>query len=101
MNIDNPTNLIEFVKTNFRHEDYIVKEDGKWIVTDEWLVGTFAGRGFVGGTVEESAMQLIDYLNRHVGHDSIVGGIVKASGWPDNLSVETYIKIRDAGKEEK
>lgn len=30
MSIDNPKNLIEFVKANFPHDDYISEEDGKW-----------------------------------------------------------------------
>lgn len=91
MNIDNPKNLIEFIKTNFPYGDYISEEDGKWLVTDEWLVGAFAGRGFVGKTAEEAAQHLIEYLNKHIGHDSIVGNIVTKSGWPDANTVEAYI----------
>ena len=99
MNIDNPTELIKFIKTNFPHDDYISKKDGEWTVTDEWLVGTFAGMGFVGKTTEEATQLLIEYLNKHIRHESIVGEIVTKSGWPNANTVEAYIQTRDVEKE--
>ena len=57
-------------------------KEGVW-VTNEWLCGGFCGRAFVGKTEEEAAQQLIDYLDAHVGHKSVVGRLVTESGWPD------------------
>jgi hypothetical protein len=61
-----------------------------WRVTTEWLVGAFAGRSFPAGTRREAATDLIDYLDQHIGHDSIVGVEVTASGWPDLAKVRAY-----------
>lgn len=92
MTIDNPARLIEFIRDDFPSDDHVFEEDGKWTVTDEWLVGTFAGRGFVGGTLDDAARQMIGYLGRHVGHDSVVGRIVTQSGWPDGEAVKACIE---------
>lgn len=103
MTIDNPSRLIEFIRDNFKSDDYIYAQDGGWLVTDEWLVGTFAGRGFYGSTLDEAAQKLIEFLNSHVGHDSIVGNIVTKSGWPSEMAVKKYISAiaEEGAKDER
>ncbi len=60
--------------------------------TSEFLVGTFAGRGFEGNTEIDALYKLWKYLTLHVGNNSIVGWIVTKSGWPDLDKVEEYLK---------
>lgn len=38
----------------------------------------------------ESREEMIDYLYRHIGHDSMVGRSVTESGFPDLKRVEAY-----------
>jgi len=59
-------------------------------VTNEFLVGSFAGRGFSGTSYEDAANQLIDYLYEHLNHNSMVGKIVTESGFPDLNKVYNY-----------
>jgi len=86
-----PDKLLEFIEMLPGSEDWICFDDGKWHVTNEWLCGTFAGRSFPRDTKEEAAMELIDYFNRHIGHDSMVGRSVTESGWPDLKKVKKYL----------
>lgn len=88
---NDPAALIKFLEQYPQHKDCIFKSSDKWTVTDEWLVGTFAGRGWEGDTKEEAAQQMIDYLNKHIGHKSMVGSAVTNSGWPNVESVKQYI----------
>ena len=72
--------------------DYHIKfHRGEWWITNEWLCGGFAGKAFTGKTQEEAADNLIDYLNRHIGHDSWVGKYVTKSGWPNLKLVKSYL----------
>ena len=71
---------------------YIDCTNGKHCVTNEFFAGAFAGRGFEGDTYEEAAEQLIDYMLRHIGHNSIVGKAVTESGFPDLDKVYDYCK---------
>lgn len=79
------------------YKDYLYEENGKYIVTQEWLCGTFAGRSFEGGTEKEALKKLINYLYRHMGHDSMVGKIVDESGFPDLHLVENYCTKLELG----
>lgn len=72
--------------------DCIFLDDDGQTVTTEWLVGRFAGRGFVAPTLDEAVQKLCDYLDEHIGHDSIVGRIVTESGWPNLVRVKQYLK---------
>ncbi len=70
---------------------HIFKWKDGWHVTQEWLVGGFAGRSFVASTPGKAADEQIAYLNRHIGHDSIVGKCVTESGWPDLVRVKAWL----------
>ncbi len=76
-------------------------DEGEWNVTNEWLCGTFAGRSFPAKTKEQAALKLINYFNRHIGHDSIVGKCVTDSGWPDLQKVKTYLTEFNKGEEDE
>lgn len=67
-------------------------------ITSEWLVGNFAGIGFIGHSESDAAESLIEYLYRHICHDSIVGQIVTQSGFPNLKSVRNYLINKDNGK---
>lgn len=69
-------------------------------ITNEFLVGGFAGRGFTADTLEEAAEQLIDYMYEHIGHNSIVGKAVTESGFPDLEMVYNYCKPELVGEDE-
>jgi hypothetical protein len=60
-------------------------------VTNEWLVGNFAGTAFVAETEIEAARKLIAYLDRHIGHDSVVGRAVTESGYPNAEKMREYL----------
>lgn len=85
--------IIELVEKLPNADQHIYFEDGKHYITQEFLVGTFAGRGFEGDTLEEAAQKLIDYLYEHIGHKSMVGNEVTKSGFPNLDSVERYCKL--------
>lgn len=72
--------------------DCIFLDDDGQNVTTEWLVGRFAGRGFVAPTLDGALSEMCEYLDQHVGHDSIVGKAVTESGWPDLKKVKSYLK---------
>ena len=63
----------------------------EWWVSTEWLVGTFAGRFFTSQDKDDAIKQMCDYFDENNGHDSIVGNIVKQSGWPNLDKVEKYL----------
>ena len=94
IDLTNPDDLISFIKmfpkSKLKH--YIFRDGDKWVVTNEWLCGTFAGKGFEGDTPQEAAEQLINYFNTHIGHHSMVGNIITKSGWPNLQSVKSYLK---------
>ena len=85
-----PKEIIDLVKKlpDADHHIHNMRETPS--ITNEWLCGTFAGRGFTGKTLEDAAQQLIDYLYAHIGHDSIVGNCVDDSGFPNLKKVERY-----------
>ena len=75
--------------------EYRWQEDEKYHLTQEWLCGTFAGRGFVGTSYEDCTKQMIEYLDRHLNHESMVGKSVTESGWPDLGRVKNYVSADD------
>ncbi len=83
--------LVMFLDTLPDIDEYRYEEEGKHHITNEWLCGTFAGRGFVGDTPEEAASQLIVYFDNHINHKSMVGASVTESGWPNLDSVKNYL----------
>ena len=85
-----PKQIIELVNKLPDAEKHIYMQDGKHHITQEWLVGAFAGRSFEGDTLEDAAQKLIDYLYQHLGHYSVVGSEVRESGFPNLVSVERY-----------
>lgn len=95
MNIEEkvtPSEIIELVKRLPDSESHIYEWEGKQCITQEWLCGAFAGRGFEGNTLEEAAQQMIDYLYRQIGHNSMVGICVTESGFPNLSRVYEYCK---------
>lgn len=56
-------------------------------VTNEWIASPFAGRAFCAPTFEDAAGQLIDYLDEHIGHASMVGDAVRTVGWTHGPTV--------------
>lgn len=85
--------IIELVKRLPDADLHIHNERETPSITNEWLCGAFAGRGFTAITLEEAAEQLIEYLYQHIGHNSMVGRSVTDSGFPDLKKVEKYCKI--------
>lgn len=83
--------LVMFLDTLPDIDEYRYQEGEEHHVTNEWLCGIFAGRGFVGKTPEDAAGQLLDYLDMHVGHKSMVGSSVTESGWPNLERVKSYL----------
>lgn len=83
--------IVMFLDTLPDIDEYRYQEGDECHITQEWLCGTFAGRGFVGATPEDAAGQLLDYLDRHVGHKSVVGSSVTESGWPNLDMVKSYL----------
>ena len=85
-----PQQIIELVEKLPDADQHIHIFEHKYYITQEWLVGNFAGRAFEGDTLEEATQKLIDYLYEHIGHDSIVGNAVTRSGFPNLNKVERY-----------
>lgn len=84
------TEIIELVKRLPGVEQHIFEWQGKQCITDEWLVGAFAGCSFEDTTLEKAAENMINYLYEHIGHNSMVGNIVTKSGFPDLKAIERY-----------
>jgi len=85
-----PTEIIELVRRLHDADKHIFEENGKYCITDEWLVGCLAGRSFEGDTLEEAAEKMIDYLYSNMNFNSLVGQDVKFSGFPDLKKVEEF-----------
>jgi oligoribonuclease (3'-5' exoribonuclease) len=82
--------IIELVKMLPDSDLHIQKKNESSSITNEWLCGSFAGRGFEAPTLEEAAEELIEYLYKHIGHNSMVGQSVTDSGFPDLKRVKKY-----------
>ena len=85
-----PQEIIKLVKELPDVDHHIFEENGEHYITQEWLCGAFAGRAFCGNTIEDAAQEMIDYLYRHIGHNSMVGKDVTESGFPDLEKVKKY-----------
>ena len=85
-----PQEMIELIRKLPDADEHIFKHNNKYYVTDEWLVGSFAGSSFSGNTLEEAAEELIKYLHRHIAHNSIVGDYIRKSGFPDLKKIKIY-----------
>jgi hypothetical protein len=94
-NTINPNEIINLIKRLPESEHHIFEYGGVNYVTTEWLVGNFCGRSFSGDTFESAAKKMIDYLYRHINHDSLVGKIVTQSGFPDLKKVEDFCAQSD------
>lgn len=81
--------LQKLIQTEF--PDSIFIDEGEYEVTTEWLVGIFAGVGFRDKILNNALEKMCAYLNRHIGHNSLVGKIVTLSGWPDLEKVKQYL----------
>ena len=81
--------LQKIIQTEF--PDSIFIDKGEYVVTTEWLVGTFAGVGFKDKNLTQALEKMCAYLTRHIGHNSLVGKIVTLFGWPNLEKVEQYL----------
>ena len=45
---------------------------------------------FEADKLEDAAQEMIEYLYKHIGHESMVGRCVTDSGFPDLKKVEQY-----------
>ena len=88
-----PKEIIGLIKTLPDADEHIFIHNNKYYVTDEWLVGTFAGSAFEGDTLEKAAKALIEYLYKHIEHDSIIGDNIRKSGFPDLKKVRRYCAL--------
>lgn len=77
--------MLKYDKDSIRHEK------DEWIVTTDWLVGCICGRAFVSKELNTALEEMCEYLERHIGHDSLVGLSVTNSRFPRLDEVERYI----------
>lgn len=89
-----PKEILDLIESLPDSESHIFSDEDGITVTSEWLVGNFAGRPFIDTTKEKAAKQLIDYLDMHITHDSMVGSIVRKSGYPDLKKVKEYCLVK-------
>lgn len=85
-----PKEIIQLIKELPDADNHIFDWKEFKCITNEWLVGGFAGRSFDAYSLETAAQQLIEYLYEHIGHDSIVGMAVTESGFPNLDKVKKY-----------
>lgn len=84
--------MIELINSLPDSDKHIYKDYQYVTITSEWLVGNFVGRGFSSKTLEQSADDLIKYFNENLNGDSIVGSILRKSGYPNLSKVKKYIE---------
>ncbi len=94
-----PKEIIELVRRLSDAESHIYEWNGKKCITQEWLCGNFAGRLFEADKLEDAAQEMIEYLYKHIGHESMVGRCVTDSGFPDLKKVEQYCTRLEAESE--
>ena len=85
-----PNQIIELINSLPDSEKHIFIENGEYWVTQEWLCGAFAGRAFINEKLEDAIQEMIDYLYKHIGHNSMVGNSVTKSGFPNLEKVKQY-----------
>ena len=83
--------LVVFLESLPDINEYMYQDEEGWHVTNEWLCGTFAGQGFFSETKNGAVEQLMNYLDRHIRHKSMVGHVITESGWPNLDSVKNYL----------
>ena len=64
-------------------EQEIYVDDYGYHACTEWLVGTFAGRSFVGKTKRQALKKMCDYFDETKGTDTMVGKVLVDMGWPN------------------
>jgi len=69
------------------------KEGGVWIACTEWLVGTFAGRSFVGKTKRQALKKMCDYFDKTKGTDTVVGRLLVKMGWPSLVTIHQKLFV--------
>ena len=94
-----PKEIIELVRRLSDAESHIYEWNGKQCITQEWLCGNFAGHLFEADKLEDAAQEMIEYLYKHIGHESMVGKSVTDSGFPDLKKVEQYCTRLEAESE--
>jgi hypothetical protein len=95
-----PNQIIELINSLPDSEKHIMIKNGKYWVTQEWLCGAFAGRAFVNEKLEDAVQEMIDYLYKHIGHNSMVGNFVTKSGFPNLERVKQYCTPVESESEE-
>jgi len=85
--------MIELINSLPDSDKHIFESDGVVTVTNEWLVGNFAGRSFNSNTLEGAIRQLIIHCNGHLGHNSIAGNCITKSGYPDLVRKKKFLNI--------
>jgi transcription elongation factor GreA-like protein len=83
--------MIELIKSLPDSDKHIYESEGQFFVTNEWLVGNFAGRSFNSNTIEGAIKQLIIHCSGHLGHSSIAGDCITKSGFPDLFRMRKYL----------
>lgn len=86
--------VLELIENEPYPEQWVFKDGDEWLVTTEWLVGPFAGRAFSARTKREACAQMVEYFNDHLEHESIVGIVIRESGWPDFEKVSEFTKSK-------
>lgn len=64
-------------------EDEIYKDEEGYHACTEWLIGTFAGRSFVGSTKRIALRKMCEYFDKTKGTDTWVGITLERMGWPN------------------
>lgn len=76
------------------------QENDKWLVSNEFICGTFAGRSFESSTLEKAIQKLIDYFNKEsqVNIDTMVKNCLHNVGWfadVDDINENLFIKTEE------
>ena len=74
--------LLEEIMLRWSEQEIYVDDDGYHACT-EWLVGTFAGRSFVGKTKRQALKKMCDYFDETKGTDTMVGKVLINMDWPN------------------
>lgn len=64
-------------------KDEIYKDEEGYHACTEWLVGTFAGRSFVGTTKRSALRRMHKYFDETKNTDTWVGKTLREMGWPN------------------
>lgn len=74
--------FLEEIMLRWDEQEIHIDDDGYHACT-EWLVGTFAGRSFVGKTKRQALKKMCDYFDKTKGTDTVVGRILVEMKWPN------------------